>query len=250
LKKILRNMARRFKVQTGLPSKGRKHQRRRHSRIKMDTGRFHFVQKGGQQLRIENISCSGVALNLKDFTESPKEGSLFEGILRVGKTSFEIECFVIHVTNPIVGCEFTDTTSELESVLKAAFEVELKTYSVIFKRETILEPRDRGMPFYFHNGEKDELFFEVERGHIKRFILIFEGVYFEGGEGLALKTGQVAYDQEGEVNESLSPEEIIISTPVYDSELLSLAKIFLDNLSGLNESYKEAIKDLLKTNPS
>ena len=137
----------------------------------------------GNELLIENISFTGIALQASPEIKLPGIGEILSGTIAIKDKPFEVAFNLVRVKDSIAGGRFIERYQELRNFLKSHYGPELAAMSLKKVEKLDLKPQPDGDPHWFFDGNDSELYYVMNKGRLVRFRLSFLNRYLEGKQG-------------------------------------------------------------------
>jgi hypothetical protein len=195
-------------------------------------------------VKLLNISVTGVALIRGQTIQWPSPGDIIEGLLIMENRSFPIRIKIAHLSKDIVGGSFEPDAklAQAQAAIRSFFSVEL-TALCTMKVDPKYHKKDPDGDAHWIHGDNADLFYVTKGTTLVRFRMTFLGNHYEGGDDLPLTIGLVA-GGERDGDEMRKGSELVNemkTTP----DMIELGKKFLKSIPHLAPEHRKSILDFL-----
>ncbi len=179
-------------------------------------------------LKILNLSVSGIGLENAASAVWPATGAILTGKLIRGNDTIALKLKLMRKTPQVVGCAFVEAPPTLRSQIDVWFGLEIAASKMADNSANIPTTHDAGEAHHFVGDNGCELFYVEDAGQVRVWHVAFFGNRVECDVRGKLRL------QSQFVTGSITKEKI--------APLLIDSVRFLENVEGLNEKIRNAIR--------
>jgi hypothetical protein len=196
------------------------------------------------KLPIVNISSTGIALEVENQNIN---GTQFTGIIEIKSNSFLVQLTVIHQTDKVIGCKFTNYPDNFPTSLTQLFRLQFIASAFTEVNKLYLKQAEEGQVHWFVDGESNEIYFIISGDSILQFHIVLGDSYLEGGKGLPRKTGTLSREKTRDLG--VKSSRTIQFDPAPNSETLTQAFQLLQYVEHFCDANFKSLKELLAKAP-
>lgn len=194
---------------------------------------------------IKNMSISGIAVNRTSITDfNPQPESLMTGVVELEGQRYSVPMILKRSEADVLAFQYQKRDFDFESHLKKRFNVEIAALKMLKMRPELLDQIPEGKPHFFSGKSDCRLFYIEKNGQVIQYEIGFFGNVIEGFRGVSTRFSNVLYDTPSNVQYSKSHTMNTFAGDL--SQLKNDAIRFLDHVSGLELSAKNAIAQSIK----
>ncbi len=198
------------------------------------------------EIKVSNLSISGLGLLSSKEYEFPKENGFASGFLLLNRQRIPVTFQIVHQSPKVVGGKFTEIPDLLRNQITKYFDVELAALEMNQVNSKFLKEQEDGEPRWFKSGDQTELFFVEKNESLVRFHMSFLGFYLEGGNGRTTRCGKIIDEWEQEDETGYKGSSVI----QYESEVSQLVKKsairLIDGIKELDKKIKNQIFKIIQ----
>ncbi len=198
------------------------------------------LDSGGNPLQIANISAGGIGCFKSSLERWPEPGSVIQGWLTIGESSFEVKVKLVHASEAVVGMSFEQPPIPMGAKIREYLRAELSALNMVCVPRESFRHEPEGTPYWFHGTNNCELYFVERMGRILRFHLVYFGHYLEGGAGKPLRYGYVVEQQDDAFPENNGTALVRWGKSIH-AESISTAIRLIQNIQDLLPQFRQGI---------
>lgn len=194
------------------------------------------------ELKLSNISLSGMGLLLPHAFELGQLGDRVSGVLAVGSETCTIDATIVHLDEDIAGCRVDGNGEAFRSLIKSYYLTGLETVKMRHVKPDIIKPVADGDVVWLMGKNNCELYYVVKDDCVIRFHLIVYGNYISGGKEIKPTFGYVS----GHQPDSTSQLSVVDHVDAFSPETKYVAINAVLGTKRIVEAHKRQIIDFLE----
>jgi hypothetical protein len=195
------------------------------------------------QIRLTNLSMSGLGLKRSDARAWPELGRIVEGSMQFDGVDYSQKIEMVRQTNDTMGARFVDLDSNLKILIRKYFEAELAALNVFEVASKYLSPV-QGLKTRWIQGDGCELYMASDTNGFVSFSMLIFGTVIEYHRDSGLRSG--ALNSQAYLEPSgRSREADIFWESFVTADTKELGQKFISNITALSQQDRQQLAALL-----